>query len=65
MNLTRSALYSSGFGLCAWSLVIIWFSLGWAAVTVITAMAFLTAAGYIERIEDECGYGETIYGGKQ
>lgn len=63
-NLARSALCSSGFGLCGWSLIVVWFSLGWAVVLVIVAMVFLIAAGAIERVDEDCGYDETVHGGR-
>lgn len=64
-NLLRGTLFGCGFSLALWGLIVLIWSLEAAVALAIAAMVLMLAGGFVARVDDECGYEDTVYGGDQ
>lgn len=61
-NLLRGVLYCSSFALAFYALIALIWSTEVAVAIAIPAAFLWLVAGFIDRVDDDCGYAETVYG---
>lgn len=61
-NLLRGTLFCSSFSLAFYALIALFWSVEVAVALVIPAALLWLVAGFIDRVDDDCGYAETVYG---